>query len=879
MKKIILILSLICTGSFAIAQTVINFDDDTKWTAGSASIGGYALDHSYVDGDFSAFGGEALRNGTAVQDGIPGALGTYSWRMRNNATVEWTINIATGGVNTFSLDIRRWDGTPSPDFNLEYSTDLGTSWNLVDIINNASLDNVSDWKTFNGVINNNNNDIKIRIISNNATNERIMVDNFSWFAFGSGGTTDTIASVTSVDASVLENIGTVTVNFSLNQAPVLDKTVDFELVSGNAAILNNYTTQTVTFLGGSTSASVVLDVTQGIVTGSEVLTLQLSNPSSDLVLGTNIDYELTVNEMPTGITPCSELFFSEYIEGSSNNKTLEIYNPTAQIVDLSNYEVRRYNNGGTTPSQTITLSGFLVPGDVYVIANSNADAGILNLADLASGFASFNGDDAVELFNVSGNAAVDIIGEIGVDPGASWTVGTGATAEFTLIRMATVDAGTTTWLGLGDTQWDVLPQDDSSNLGVHSNTSCTASIPLTSYPLASSLTACLGDTIWFSHNSFGGTKPYTSGWEIDGVQTVGNELMYITTSAGTISVTHAIVDATLASDDSVFTIEVFDVPTSSFTADNVLCSDAITINNNSTGNTITYAYNFSSNLTQNTFDANTGAATYSGSAGGYSITQIVTDINSCIDSSNVVGTITLPEDATFILDNSICDYDSIGLTANNTLGTWSGTGVTDNGDGTGMFEATGIAAGNIDITYSIVGVCGSSETNQIEVLQSPDANFTFSSTGSTVNFTNTTTNDIFATAMNWNFGDGTPTSNEFTNPSHTYSASGTYTVCLEIVNGNGCSDSICQSVTIQGIGIESNANSTFSFYPNPSNGLVTVVTDKNIQLEVINIIGEVLYNNSISGTRTIDFSNFSKGTYFVRTILNGVTHTEKLILK
>jgi hypothetical protein len=42
------------------------------------------------------------------------------------------------------------------------------------------------------------------------------------------------------------------------------------LISGNAAVLNNYTTQTVTFLGGSTTTSVVLDVTSGIVTGSEV---------------------------------------------------------------------------------------------------------------------------------------------------------------------------------------------------------------------------------------------------------------------------------------------------------------------------------------------------------------------------------------------------------------------------------------------------------------------------------------------------------------------------------------------------------------------------------------------------------------------------------
>jgi hypothetical protein len=46
-------------------------------------------------------------------------------------------------------------------------------------------------------------------------------------------------------------------------------------------------------------------------------------------------------------TGCTELFFSEYIEGSSNNKAIEIYNPTASAVSLANYSIKRFNNGGT----------------------------------------------------------------------------------------------------------------------------------------------------------------------------------------------------------------------------------------------------------------------------------------------------------------------------------------------------------------------------------------------------------------------------------------------------------------------------------------------------------------------------------------------------
>ena len=69
----------------------------------------------------------------------------------------------------------------------------------------------------------------------------------------------------------------------------------------------------------------------------------------------------------------SSLFFSEYIEGSSNNKALEIYNGTGADVSLSGYSVAQYFNGSATAGLTIPLSGTLAAGDVYVIAHSSAD--------------------------------------------------------------------------------------------------------------------------------------------------------------------------------------------------------------------------------------------------------------------------------------------------------------------------------------------------------------------------------------------------------------------------------------------------------------------------------------------------------------------------
>ena len=67
----------------------------------------------------------------------------------------------------------------------------------------------------------------------------------------------------------------------------------------------------------------------------------------------------------------SELFFSEYIEGSSFNKAVEIYNGTGAAVDLSTYTIELYSNGASTASQSAVLSGSLADGDVFVLAHGS----------------------------------------------------------------------------------------------------------------------------------------------------------------------------------------------------------------------------------------------------------------------------------------------------------------------------------------------------------------------------------------------------------------------------------------------------------------------------------------------------------------------------
>jgi predicted extracellular nuclease len=170
-------------------------------------------------------------------------------------------------------------------------------------------------------------------------------------------------------------------------------------------------------------------------------------------------------KMATAAAP-SELFFSEYIEGSSNNKALEIYNGTGTAINLAagGYNIQMFFNGSASPGLTINLTGTVADGDVYVIAHSSANATILAQADQTNGAGWFNGDDAVVLRK--GTTIIDVIGQIGFDPGTEWG---GVTADNTLRRKNTICAGDPNGTDVFDpsVEWDAFPTDTFNGLGNH----------------------------------------------------------------------------------------------------------------------------------------------------------------------------------------------------------------------------------------------------------------------------------------------------------------------------------------------------------------------------------------------------------------------------
>jgi len=169
----------------------------------------------------------------------------------------------------------------------------------------------------------------------------------------------------------------------------------------------------------------------------------------------------------------SDLFFSEYIEGGSSNKYLEIFNGTGMAVDLSDYKVELYSNSKdrNTASQILNLSGSLSNENVYTIGNSG---GTIFTADINHQVTYFNGDDAIALIKISTGQCVDIIGCIGEDPGSAWIDGSHSTVNKTLVRKSTVTGGVVTNPASGFptlvSEWDVFDIDTKNYLGAHTFT-------------------------------------------------------------------------------------------------------------------------------------------------------------------------------------------------------------------------------------------------------------------------------------------------------------------------------------------------------------------------------------------------------------------------
>lgn len=169
--------------------------------------------------------------------------------------------------------------------------------------------------------------------------------------------------------------------------------------------------------------------------------------------------EGTTTAAPAGGTTASELFFSEYVEGASLNKALEIANFTGAPVNLTGYSIRKQSNGAGAWSAGLNLTGTLNNGAVFVLVDPGIAVScyIAASANLSSTQEAFNGNDPMGLYK--NGTLIDIIG----------TFNGGATnfaADVTLRRKPSISAPNTTFDRTAE--WDAFANNTCDGIGSHS---------------------------------------------------------------------------------------------------------------------------------------------------------------------------------------------------------------------------------------------------------------------------------------------------------------------------------------------------------------------------------------------------------------------------
>jgi len=173
-------------------------------------------------------------------------------------------------------------------------------------------------------------------------------------------------------------------------------------------------------------------------------------------LATN--YQLTMFQ---GEKQAGDLIISTYVEGSSWNKAIEIFNGTGKTIDLSKYALQKQSNGYGAFGSQLQLSGTLETSKSYTIVHKScATTALRNKAQLLDTLVlNMNGNDAVAL--VRSGVTIDMVGQANAGAAVTWG------ADITLQRKSTVTHPLSTF---NSTEWETLPIDTYNMLGNHSMT-------------------------------------------------------------------------------------------------------------------------------------------------------------------------------------------------------------------------------------------------------------------------------------------------------------------------------------------------------------------------------------------------------------------------
>jgi len=260
-------------------------------------------------------------------------------------------------------------------------------------------------------------------------------------------------------------------------------------------------------------------------------------------------------------------------------------------------------------------------------------------------------------------------------------------------------------------------------------------------------------------------------------------------------------------------------------------------------------------------------------------TVTVTGTNGCSATSSIIITqdISSPIPVIAYNDPTFQSGNLLLTTDGGTNYSWSGpNGFTSNLQNPTITDIDSTDAGIYSVTVTGANGCTATEQETIVVNPLPDAQFTYSASGLTVSFTNTSTD---ATSYFWEFGNGTSTEKS---PIYTFPLSGQYTIKLT-ASILDYVDSVSQVISVSEVGINNNDSQNLTIFPNPAHKVITVqlkVESGQKLLSIIDVTGRLVYQKELQSTKeVIDLSHLSFGVYEVKINLDNRILHQRLILK
>ena len=301
---------------------------------------------------------------------------------------------------------------------------------------------------------------------------------------------------------------------NVNEGPQLIVDSSYTVAENTATVATatvSDSSSAVTFsLSGTDSAAMTIGASSGVLAfaanpdfeapadsdGDNVYNVTIT--ATDDAGSNSEDVTVTVTDVVECTGAC-DLFISEYAEGSSNNKYLEIANFTGATVDLAGYALPSVSNAPSTDGEyeywnpdIFGANATIADGDVWVVCHPDSDATIIERCDSEHTYMS-NGDDGYKLVKGTEESytVVDTLGDFMGDPGSGWDICgvASGTQDHTLVKKegkeGNADWNASRGTTADDCDWIVAEKDafmltDWDGLGSHCYDSSNDSVTFTS---------------------------------------------------------------------------------------------------------------------------------------------------------------------------------------------------------------------------------------------------------------------------------------------------------------------------------------------------------------------------------------------------------------